>query len=259
MSRVSSVNLPPWEVLNLVAHHLDPKTLAIASCVSKSWFVSLSSDYHWQPICAAHYPRLANLKVTDPAVTYHRLFAVGHTASKRRLKPPPTPCISLDDLLFAVDIRTKDAPYLTVAKLANELYADPNGVFRFDIDVNHERFGLIELQEELKITWTVVLRGWEGVFTMMGCGGRLSLSPATTEGWFSQELPSPRCCSSEVANGIVADLKLGFCSRRESTGDQRARIKKVSVGILSIFNWRYVNVDDGLRYLQHFLLPNSNP
>ena len=89
---------------------------------------------------------------------------------------------------------------------------------------------------------------------MMDCEGKVSLSPGS-EGWFSEELPSTGCCTSAAAaSGMVADLKMKFCSRREGGGG-KVKARKVSVGILSIVNWRYVTVDDGLRYLQHFLLP----
>lgn len=179
------------------------------------------------------------------------------------LKPPPPPRISLDNLIFAVELSTieVDALIFTLAKSANELRcADTSGVFWFDIDINvncFRSFGLIDLQEEVGITWNVLLRGWGGVFTMMDYEGRVSFSPAASESWFSEELPSPRCCSSEAASGIVADLRLGFSSSNVFCEDEKVRIEKVCVGMLSIVNWRYVTVDDGLRYLQHFLLPNS--
>lgn len=45
MSLTSSATIsPPWEVLALVAHHLDPRTLAIASYVCEPWTISMSSD-----------------------------------------------------------------------------------------------------------------------------------------------------------------------------------------------------------------------
>lgn len=77
---------------------------------------------------------------------------------------------------------------------------------------------------------------------MMDCEGKVSFSPVA-EGWFSEELPSPGCCSStEVASGMVADVKLGFCGRRSEIGGggRKVRAEKVSVGILRIVNWRYV-------------------
>ncbi|KAH9648981.1 hypothetical protein KPL70_025803 [Citrus sinensis] len=199
----------------------------------------MSSDYLWQPICSSHYPSLSNFKLTDPSdISYRRLFSVGYSATKQ-----------VDALIF------------TLAKSANELRcADTSGVFWFDIDINvncFRSFGLIDLQEEVGITWNVLLRGWGGVFAMMDYEGRVSFSPAASESWFSEELPSPRCCSSEAASGIVADLRLGFSSSNVFCEDEKVRIEKVCVGMLSIVNWRYVTVDDGLRYLQHFLLPNS--
>jgi hypothetical protein len=247
---------PPWEVIVLVAHRLDPKSLAVASCVCKSWSISMSSDDLWKPICNTHFPSISNLYfITDFIVPHHRLYAIGHAAAKRRVQTPCKPRLSLGSLIFTVNILTKKSRILTLAKPCEELLVDPNGVFKFDIDVNYERSSAFEALEDVKITWNVVLRGWRGVFTMMDCEGTVSFSPGS-EGWFSDELPSTGCCSSAAASGIVADLKMGFCGRRESSGGVgKVKARKVSVGILSIVNWRYVSVDDGLRYLQHFLLP----
>ncbi|KAK3217968.1 hypothetical protein Dsin_011938, partial [Dipteronia sinensis] len=128
MSRSQINRRPPWEVLSLVAQLLDPKTLAVASCVSKSWF---------------------------------------------------------------------------------------------DINVDYGSFPVAETLEEVKITWNVVLRGWQGVFMMIDREEKLNLR-AGSGGWFSDSLPSPGCCSSEMAaSGIVADLKLGFCRMRERDGKIR--------------------------------------
>ena len=246
---------PPWEVLVLVAQHLEPKTLAIASCVCKSWSISMSSDHLWKPICNTHFPSLSNLSVhVDVHVpSYHRLYAIGHTAAKRRVQTPCKPRVALNNLIFTINIHTKSSNIVTLAKPGEELIIDPNGVFKFDFKVNYERSTMVETLEDVKITWNVILSGWRGVFTMMDCEGKVSFSPGA-EGWFSDELPSPGCCSSAVASGIVSDLKFGFCSRRESGGG-KVKVDKVSVGILSIVIWRYVSVEDGLRYLQHFLVP----
>lgn len=130
-------------------------------------------------------------------------------------------------------------------------------MFKFNVEVSGEKSTLEEAAEEgavddVKVTWTVVLKGWSGVFTMMDCEGKMSFSPGA-EGWFSAELPTAECCSG-AGSGIVADLKMGLGPRRESS-DGSVRVEKVNVGILSVVNWRYVTVEDGLRYLQHFLLP----
>ncbi|KAG7961992.1 hypothetical protein I3843_09G043300 [Carya illinoinensis] len=224
-----------WEVLALVAHHLDPRTLAIASCVCKPWTISMSSDLLWKPFCNSHFPFLFDIHFTVP---YHRLYAIGHTAARRRLQTPRKPRLSLDSLIFAINIRTR----------TSHIAIDSSGVFKFDVDVNYDSPGsMFNDLGDVKITWNVILRGWRGIFTMMDCEGKVRFSPVA-EGWFSEELPSPGCCSSEVASGMVADVKLGFCRRRSEIGGggRKVRAEKVSVGILSIVNWRY---------LQHFLVP----
>lgn len=258
---------PPWEVLVLVSHCLDHKSLAIACCVCKSWFISMSSDHLWRPICATHFPSIANLQLltTNPTVSYRRLYAIAYASSKRRLKSPSKPHLSLHDLVFAVNISTTSSPnaQAALAVPGDELAVDPDGVFKFDFKVNNcERINNYASTAEsdssmgqVKISWHVVLKGWKGVFAMMDCEGKMSFSPGA-EGWFSEELPSPGCCSGGDASGVVADVKVGFCSRRECRSNGGiVRIEKVSLGILSVVSWRYVSVNDGLRYLQHFLLP----
>ncbi|XWS65706.1 hypothetical protein CRYUN_Cryun05aG0136500 [Craigia yunnanensis] len=247
MSLRKPKNPPPWEALVLVAHYLDPKTLAMASCVSKSWSLAMSLDHVWQPLCSSRYPSLSNLKISYPAVPYHRLYAIGLTASKRRFKPPSKPRLSLDNLVFAIELSTRRAPIFTIAEPASKINnVQGNQVFKFDIDVNYlDCSPGIKALEEIKITWNVVLKGWEAVFTMIDCEGKLS-STAAVEGWFSEELPSPGCCSSDAGSGIVADLKVDFSAD--------LKVERVSVGMLRCIDWRYVGIDDGLRYLQHFLL-----
>ncbi|KAJ6747551.1 F-BOX PROTEIN [Salix koriyanagi] len=162
----NSPSPPQWEVLALLAHHLDPKSLGVASCVSKSWHTCMASDHIWQPFCTSHYPSLSNLKITHPFVSYHRLYAMACVAAKLRARGPSEPRFSMDSLIFDIHILgTKDNhPIVKIAK----------------------------------------------------------------PGWFSQELPRPRCCSSDSTSGIVADLKLEFCSEKDC-GD-KVRVDKVSVG-----------------------------
>ncbi|PON64552.1 F-box domain containing protein [Trema orientale] len=246
---------PPWEVLVLVSQYLEPKTLAMASCVCKSWSVSMSSDHLWEPISRAHYPSLSNLRDLT-AVPYCRLYAVAHAAALRRRQPPSKPRLSLDELVFAVTVSAKKTNSSSLVDIATAVSkpvrdlgagVDPTGVFKFDVEVNGEKSTVAaaaEVVEEVKVTWNVALKGWSRVFTMMDCEGKLRFS-AGAEGWFSAELPAAECCSG-AGSGIVADLKVGF--GRES-------VEKVSVGIMSVVNWRYVTVEDGLRYLQHFIVP----
>ncbi|GMN55457.1 hypothetical protein TIFTF001_024580 [Ficus carica] len=261
-SSSSSCSSPPWEVLVLVSQYLDLKTLAMASCVCKSWSVSMSSDHLWRPIFTSHFPSLSSILSLSSSVSFHRLFAVAHTAAVRRRHTPSEPDLSLSDLIFTLTITTGSDTIVSLAKPADELSPDPNGVFKFDVSVDGE-LGLSAAaaaeEVKVKVAWNVVLKGWRAVFAMMDCDGKMRFAPGD-EGWFSAELPPPGCCVGAAGSGIVADLKMGFGGRWESGvaggggGGGKVRVEKVSVGILSVVNWRYVTVEDGLRYLQHFLL-----
>ncbi|XP_054801557.1 probable F-box protein At5g04010 [Prosopis cineraria] len=246
---ISPPSSPPWEALLLVAHHLDPKTLAIASCVSKLWSISMSSDHLWRPIFISHFPSLSTLQHAHPTVSFRRLFAIGRAASKRRLQNPAKPKLSLNDLLFVISVSTPECRVFTLMVPGDEMVADPHGLFRFDFEICESEW-VREGLEEVKVTWNVILEGWKEVFCMMDSVGKLGFQ-AGGDCWFSVELPTPGCCSNVVASSVVADLKLGICSGKERDG--KVRTKKVTVGILNIMDWRYVRVEDGLRYLQHFL------
>ncbi|GAB4843903.1 hypothetical protein Ancab_013867 [Ancistrocladus abbreviatus] len=274
---------PPWEVLLLVAqaHHLDPPTLAKASCVCKLWSLCFSSDHLWAPLCTNQFPSLSPLHAASFSTTvpYRRLYSLGYTAGKRRLRKPPKPQLSLDNLLFTVDIRGSSDnksshnnhnihnPRITLTKPCSELKLDPHGLFRFDIDVinygeeggnGNLKYWNIEALSGVKIAWHVVVKGWEGVFKMMERGGKGSFAYGV-DGWFSEELPAPGCCSSTMTSGLAAELRLGIrgLGGAEGSGSNGIRggvtVEKVNVGVLSILSWRYVSVDDALGYLQHFL------
>ncbi|KAJ6380855.1 hypothetical protein OIU77_029702 [Salix suchowensis] len=190
----NSPSPPQWEVLALLAHHLDPKSLGVASCVSKSWHTCMASDHIWQPFCTSHYPSLSNLKITHPFVSYHRLYAMACVAAKLRARGPSEPRFSMDSLIFDIHILgTKDNhPIVKIAKPGNEVCYDHNGLFRFDFGANDYEF------------------------------------LSSVNGMLEDELPRPRCCSSDSTSGIVADLKLEFCSEKDC-GD-KVRVDKVSVG-----------------------------
>ncbi|PSS33535.1 F-box protein [Actinidia chinensis var. chinensis] len=239
---------PPWQVLVLVANRLDPKTLAMASCVSKSWFLSMSSDCLWQPICSTHFPYLSSLHFSaggGSTVPYRRLYTLGRMSAKRRLQKPPKPHLSLHHLIFTVDVHKGNSVILSTVKPLSEIDTDPGGVFRFDIGVSDVEFTVVDMLDGFRLTWNVVLEGYKGVFTMMDCE-----SKGGPHQWFTEELPSPGCCSSGGAgSGMVAELMLGS---RESVG--KMVVEKVNVGMMSALSWRYVSIDDALRYLQHFLV-----
>jgi hypothetical protein len=87
---------PAWELLFLVAQYLDPKSLATASCVSKSWLESFSSEDIWRPICSAHYPSVYNLNTHRPSCLLspplqYCLHGSLHAPSSKANKTPPAP------------------------------------------------------------------------------------------------------------------------------------------------------------------------
>ncbi|XP_022153921.1 probable F-box protein At5g04010 isoform X2 [Momordica charantia] len=286
-SSSTSPSSPPWEVLVLVAEHLDPRSLATASCVCKSWSISMASDHLWEPIFTANFPSLFNLAVpSSSAASFRRLFGLGHTAAARRRSTPSKPTLSLSDLVFIISVvsthkddafirkkKEKSAPPQSIScvKYGSELVvaADPNGRFKFYVNLASDSGDapLVGAGDEVKVVWNVVLGGWRGVFTMIECGGRVGFAPGV-DGWFSEELPLAGCCPNTVSGGIVADLKLGLCGsgRNENEIDngenirvdkgENIRVESASVGMLSVVNWRYVSVEDGLMYLQHFLFNN---
>lgn len=248
---------PQWEVLLLVAQLLDPKTLATASCVSKSWFSAMSSDHLWKPICLSHYPSSLHLITTNPSLSARRLFLLFRTSSQRRPRNPSILRISLRHLIFAIDIFQHDVPVLSLLKPGEELLrGDRGGVFRLEAVVNDGSDARLEVGEVVKIGWTVVMKGWRGAFTMMdrAVKGR---AVGGTGLWFSEELPRPWCCSASMGGGLEAELGLEFSDDGAGGKEGKRRVERMSLGLMSIADWRYVGVDDGLLYLQHFLLPNN--
>ncbi|OVA11684.1 hypothetical protein BVC80_8979g38 [Macleaya cordata] len=292
---------PPWEVVVLVSQYLDSKTLTIASCVCKSWFISMSSDQLWKPLCFTHYPSLSSLyhhhhynyptttttTTTATTLSYRRLYALGHISSKlRRLRNPSIPRISLNHLIFAVDIFNGNSDHIfTLGKAGDDLIRfNNNGVFHFDVDVDFDdddddvsRSSTVEMWsgEMMRVTWSIVMKGWRGVFMVMDCTGSGGMSVGGGgERWFSEELPSSPgcccCCSSNYSkncerSGLVAELGLGFSSIDGNTttgseGEEEVkmrRVEKVRMGVLSVGSWRYTSLNDALLYFQHFLLPSN--
>ncbi|GLT40796.1 hypothetical protein SLA2020_149020 [Shorea laevis] len=86
---------PSWQALVLVAHHLNPKTLAIASCVSKTWFHAMSLDLLWQPLCTAHFPPISVLKITNPSISFRRLYSIGSLPPNAATNLPLNPVFHL--------------------------------------------------------------------------------------------------------------------------------------------------------------------
>lgn len=130
---------------------------------------------------------------------------------------------------------------------------DPNGLFRFEIDVGNNFSKATEGFEWIKLRWNIMLKEWNGVFCMMECENSALNLVAGTEGWYGEPLPPPGCCSKEIKSGLMGEMKVRFGSAGDES-DEMMRVDRVSVGVWSnVQDWRYITVDDGLRYLQHFL------
>ncbi|KAG5609481.1 hypothetical protein H5410_020762 [Solanum commersonii] len=201
---------PPWQVVVLVATHLDPKTLAISSCVCKTWLISMSLDQIWQPLCCSHYPSLSTLHNFNNNNNNNNTDDDDSSVSYRRYSP---------------SVRGRVTSMETAIKTlhGNQLSFDKKGVFRFDIDVEqyrrrisgsvtnikNEDMGSFDTLGDVRIMWDVILEGYNGVFNVMNCKGKGKFVLGL-EGWFSEELPPPGCCSIETVSGLVADLRLGL-------------------------------------------------
>ncbi|KAJ6935944.1 hypothetical protein NC652_010856 [Populus alba x Populus x berolinensis] len=165
---------PSWELLFLVAQYLDPKSLATASCVSKSWPESFSSEDIWRPICSVHYPSVYNLKLVDPALLSPPLRYCLHgslqaPASKAN-KTPPAP---------------KGPPLRHQCKYRRVFHFIHPIQTMFAVDIDLESSLKKEAIREIKVTWNVVLRGWKAVFNMMeSCSGKASFVPEAAKTCF---------------------------------------------------------------------------
>ncbi|XP_010543510.1 PREDICTED: probable F-box protein At5g04010 [Tarenaya hassleriana] len=250
-----SGDYPAWEVLSLAADHMDGETLAMASCVSKTWRLCFSSENLWRSLFVTHHPSLysAMTKMTtsssssSPEISYRRLCYAAESAAKRRrsVRQPAKPKITLSDLTFIVHVRNSDMN-LTMEKHGKDIAVPSDGLFRFNIDVTnlHGSNLFAGDMKEARVTWHVVYREWESVFTMTD--GIRSLEK---EKWFTDELPPPEFSIFSRGSGLAADVALEITG-----GNQSVKVEKMVLGIMNTVDLRYLNLDDGLRYLERFLL-----
>ncbi|CAA0842047.1 Probable F-box protein [Striga hermonthica] len=248
-----TVATPPWEVLHLFADRLDPKSLAAAASVSRSWSAAMSADHLWGPLCRASCPSLCCLHTTA-AVPYSRIYSLGVAAGERLRQSPPDPRISVGDLTFSVDAVLSNGGDRVAAVVVPAAEARPSAcdVFEFEMDVGGGGAADFAAEDRLRITWNVVFGGFKSVFTAMECGGKGSF--VVGQGWFSKELPAAGGgVVGGEGSGLVAELRLGL----REVGGGRMAVEKITVGIMSAMSWRFVRVDDALRYLEYFLLPEN--
>ncbi|WMV23957.1 hypothetical protein MTR67_017342, partial [Solanum verrucosum] len=112
--------------------------------------------------------------------------------------------------------------------LAYEITRSSLGIPGSVTNIKNGDLGSFDTLGDVRIMWDVILEGYRGVFNVMNCKGK-GRFVLGLEGWFSEELPPPGCCSIETVSGLVADLRLGL-----KLEDGKAMVEKISAGILSI-------------------------
>ncbi|XP_020570670.1 uncharacterized protein LOC110017864 [Phalaenopsis equestris] len=131
-----------------------------------------------------------------------------------------------------------------------DLEQECQNVFHFGIDVSAAAD--VEKEEEVRLVWMVVRKGWGGAFMMMGVNGK-GRDVGDTGLWFEQELDGLKCCAAAMERGgMVAEAGLVF------SGEGR-RVKNVSLGLMTRDGCRYVGLREALLYLQSHLLPPPIP
>ncbi|CAL4960914.1 unnamed protein product [Urochloa decumbens] len=274
---------PPWEALPLVAPFLDAASLASASCISTSWHAAFAADYLWARLCAQHYPsalallrhlpdtaagdRRQQCSPTSSSSPHRGLFALFRSASTRSRALPP-PRLALADVAFAVDIlaAVSGESILSFAVGAAEAgggVRNGAGLFLFGIDVG-EHNAAIGPAGEWRVRWTAVRTGGGG--SRRGDGGARASAAAAAVLMMDAKVPAARAAgavgfggSGRGEAGVAAGLPAPGCGGArleaevvvELAGEERV-VEKVRLGVLC--QCRYVSADEGLRYLQHFLL-----
>ncbi|KAJ1285823.1 hypothetical protein BS78_03G307200 [Paspalum vaginatum] len=265
-TRPAPASPPPWEALPLVAPFLDAASLAAASCVSTSWHAAFAADHLWARLCAQHYPSaLGLLPGTDgdrrPSCSsspHRRLFALFRSASAR-CRAPPSPRLALADVSFAVDIfaagRTSGGT-LSFAVAADKAAPVKNaaGLFVFGVDLSDRKAAIGA--GEWCVRWTAVRtarRGSEAApAAVMMMDARVPAARAAGavsfggrgEAGVAARLPAPGCGGARLEAEVVVEL----------AGAEKL-VERVRLGVMC--ECRYVSADEGLRYLQHFLLQET--
>lgn len=126
-----------------------------------------------------------------------------------------------------------------------------DSTFRFEIDLTAENVALLGETEEMTARWTFVMKGFEGAFAMMEREGKgRMIGRDQTRIWFDERLPVPDCCKGLMPEGAGMEAEMVVEIVEGSNG--KKMVERVGLGLIS--GCRYVALEDGLRYLQYFLL-----
>uniref|UniRef100_A0A0D9V6T4 F-box protein n=1 Tax=Leersia perrieri TaxID=77586 RepID=A0A0D9V6T4_9ORYZ len=248
---------PPWEVLRLVGPFLDAESLAAASCVSTACRDAFTAEHLWSKLCRSQYPSALGLLPTPDTTSppYRRLFALFRSANVRRRALPP-PRLALDDVTFAMDIFAGSGKNTLSFVVAARDAIAKSGRFQFEVDVA-ARNAAVGKGEFWTVRLTAVRTAGLGVAFSPAAPAAVVMMEAAEvpasrsrplfggvrgETWAMEPLPAPGCGGgAKVETEVVFDV----------SGEERL-LEKVRFGVMA--QCRYVSIDDGLRYLQHFLL-----
>ncbi|CAA6653952.1 unnamed protein product [Spirodela intermedia] len=181
----------------------------------------MSSDELWRSICLSLSPSLSR-----HGRPYRHLFALLRMAAEQRRRRPPPPEISLG---------SSSSPWRCSGGRTGLLRSRPRW-----------RFGR---RWESSVPLRRRRRRWRGGGGSGGDGVEVLVDGAS---------PAGLLLLGVVDGGLVAELglRLGDRSGDDMEAEGRGRaVVGVTVGVLRVVGWRYVEVDDGLMYLQHFISP----
>ncbi|CAN8237328.1 unnamed protein product [Cochlearia groenlandica] len=135
-----------YTVLCLLGSYMDPKTLAIASCVSTTWSHVFSSESLWEHVLTTTQSsnlasNFAIAKETMERFSYKRFASVIETESKRSRKnqqqQEEKPKISLSDLIFILHVSTESStttkPYYKKGKDVKIVSSSEKFQIEFDV------------------------------------------------------------------------------------------------------------------------------
>ncbi|KAF3330728.1 putative F-box protein [Carex littledalei] len=205
--RPAKPTTPPWEVLLLISHFLQPETLVKASCVCKSWREAFTSENLWRRICLASYPCSFHLLVSG--ISPYHLFSLFISASKRRYNHPPPLRLSLNQIFFTIEMFHGKETLVTVLIPGEEAMRKNDCTFRFEVDLTAENVALLGETGELTAGWTVVMKGFDGAFAMMEREGKGRVfGRDQTRIWFDERLPVPDCSKGLMPDGASMEAEM---------------------------------------------------
>jgi hypothetical protein len=243
-----------------VASFLDAASLAAASCVSTSWHAAFAADHLWAALCRSHYPSAiallplhagsdGNAAGNRRSSPHRGLYALFHTASSRG-RSLPAPRLALADVAFCIDLfAASGETTLSFAVAASDagVRKAPGGVFQFGVDVSG-RNAVAGPGEHWSVRWTAVRTGLAPAAAIVMMDAKVPASRAGAlrsgergEAWATERMPAPGCGGGKLEAEVVVKVR----------GEERL-VEAVRFGVL--LDCRYVSIDEGLRYLQHFLL-----